>query len=53
MTCGTIVVGVPGIVRLGDVDGVECRSEGVEWSRLGLSGSVWISEGALSESSNG
>jgi len=35
------VEGVPGTVRLGEVDGVEWGSE----SRFGLSGSVWMSEG--------
>ena len=45
------VAGVPGTVRLGEVDGVEWGSEDMESSRFGLSGSVWISEGELSESS--
>lgn len=44
--------GVPGIVRLGDVEGVESGSEEVvEFSRLGDSGSVWASVLSSSESS--
>jgi len=50
--CGVAFGGVPGSVRLGDVDGVECGSEDeVELSRVGDSGSVCTSASSLSETS--
>lgn len=43
--------GVPGVVRLGDVDGVDCKASlEFECSKSGDSGSVWISEFSTSES---
>jgi len=50
-----VVGGVPGTVRLGEVEGVDCGSEdAAEWlSSIGDSGSVLRSAVSSSESSTG